>query len=45
MVESVLLFVLGFSCVSSVYEISKTKKSSKSDKVKKSTEKMLGRKW
>ena len=43
MVESVLLFVLGFSCVSSVYEISKTNKSSKSDKVNKSAEKWIGR--
>ena len=44
MLESVMLFVLGFSCVSSVYEISKTSKSSKSEKVKKAAEKVIGRK-
>lgn len=44
MVESVLLFVHGFSCVSSVYEISKTNKSSKSEKVKKLAEKYIGKK-
>ncbi len=41
MMEGVLLFVLGFSCVTSVYEISKTSKSSKSEKVKKSAEKFV----
>ena len=44
MMESVMLFVLGFSCVSSIYEISKTSKSSKSEKVKKAAEKVIGRK-
>jgi len=44
MLESMMLFVLGFTCVSSVYEISKTSKSSKSEKVKKSAEKLIGRK-
>lgn len=44
MVESLLLFALGFTCVTSVYEISKTGKSSKSDKVRKSVEKFIGRK-
>ena len=44
MMESVMLFVLGFTCVSSVYEISKTSKGSKSEKVKKSAEKLIGRK-
>lgn len=44
MLESVMLFVLGFTCVSSVYEISKTSKRNKSEKVKKSAEKLIGRK-
>lgn len=44
MLENMMLFVLGFTCVSSVYEISKTSKSSKSEKVKKSAEKLIGRK-
>lgn len=44
MLESMMLFVLGFTCVSSVYEISKTSKSSKSEKLKKSAEKLIGRK-
>lgn len=44
MMECVLLFVLGFSCVTSVYEISKTSKSGKSEKVRKSAEKFVGRK-
>lgn len=44
MLESVMLFVLGFTCVSSVYEISKTSKGNKSEKVKKSAEKLIGRK-
>jgi len=43
MLESVFLFVLGFTCVTSVYEITKTSKSNKSEKVRKSAEK-LGKK-
>lgn len=43
MVEGLLLFALGFTCVISVYEISKTGKSSKSDKVRKSAKKFIGR--
>lgn len=44
MLESMMLFVLGFTCVSSVYEISKTSKANKSEKVKKTAEKLIGRK-
>ena len=44
MVEGLLLFALGFTCVTSVYEISKTGKSSKSDKVRRSAEKFIGKK-
>ncbi len=39
MIESVVLFMLGFTCVTSVYEIAKTSKNTKSDKVKRSAEK------
>ncbi len=44
MMEGLMLFVLGFNCVSSIYEISKTSKANKSEKVKKSAEKLIGRK-
>lgn len=44
MFESILMFVLGFTCVTSVYEISKTNRSSKSDRVKKSAEKLVSKK-
>ena len=44
MMESIMLFVLGFSCISSVYEISKTSKSNKSEKVRKSVEKLVKKK-
>ena len=44
MLESVLLFTLGFTCVTSVYEICKSGKSSKSEKVKRSAEKLIGEK-
>jgi len=44
MVESIMLFALGFTCITSVYEISKSGKSSRSEKVRKSAEKFVGRK-
>ena len=44
MKECVLLLVLGFSCITSVYEISKTSKSNRSEKVKKFAEKFVGKK-
>lgn len=44
MMECVLLFVLGFSCITSVYEISKTSKSNKSEKVRKCAERFVGKK-
>lgn len=44
MMEGLMLFVLGFNCVSSIYEISKTRKTNKSEKVKKTAEKLIGRK-
>ena len=44
MIQSVMMFVLGFTCVTSVYEIAKTSKSSKSDKIRKSAEKFADRK-
>lgn len=44
MIEGVMLFVLGFSCVSSIYEISKTSKNNKSEKDKKTVEKLICRK-
>lgn len=44
MLESMWLFVLGFTCVSSVYEISKTSKSNKSEKVRKNAEKLFSKK-
>lgn len=44
MFESILMFVLGFTCVTSVYEISKTNRNSKSDRVKKSAEKLVSKK-
>ena len=44
MFESVLLFTLGFTCVTSVYEICKSGKSNKSERVRKSGEKLCKRK-
>lgn len=44
MMEGLMLFVLGFNCVSGIYEISKTRKANKSEKVKKSAERLIGRK-
>lgn len=44
MMEGLMLFILGFNCVSSICEISKTSKANKSEKVKKSAEKLIGRK-
>ena len=44
LVGSSLLFAYGLICMTSVYEISKTGKNRKSDKVRKSTEKFVGRK-
>ena len=44
MLESIMLFVLGFTCVTSVYEISKSGKSSKSEKTKRAAGKLVDRK-
>ena len=39
-----MLFVLGFTCITGVYEIAVTGKKSKSDKVQKAIERLIKRK-